>query len=123
MTLQETDPDLPVSVQESLMEAWVDGGLLQGRGTEWGSMCMAPFEGGRHYLHYLHQSLASGQTTGREQRPCPSTEKWIKDLLSMVPPSEQDLVSPSVSLSGRFHKPLILFHQRADRMKTKITEN
>ena len=29
----------------------------------------------------------------------PSTEKWIKDLLSMTPPIEQDPVSPSVSLS------------------------
>ena len=29
---QETDPDLPVSVQASLVEAWVGGGLLQGRG-------------------------------------------------------------------------------------------
>ena len=32
VTPQETDPDLPVSVQESLVEAWVDGGLLQGWG-------------------------------------------------------------------------------------------
>ena len=32
LTPQETDPDLPVSVQESLAEAWVDGGLLQ----DWG---------------------------------------------------------------------------------------
>ena len=31
-TPQETDPDLPVSVQESLAEAWVGGGLLQGWG-------------------------------------------------------------------------------------------
>ena len=31
VTPQETDPDLPVSVQESLVEACV-GGLLQGRG-------------------------------------------------------------------------------------------
>ena len=29
---QETDPDLPVSVQESPAEAWVGGGLLQGWG-------------------------------------------------------------------------------------------
>ena len=29
---QETDPDLPVSVQESLAEAWVNGSLLQDRG-------------------------------------------------------------------------------------------
>ena len=32
VTPQETDPDLPVSVQESLAEAWVGGGLLQGWG-------------------------------------------------------------------------------------------
>ena len=32
VTPQETDPDLPVSVQESPTEAWVGGGLLQGWG-------------------------------------------------------------------------------------------
>ena len=32
VTPQETDPDLPVSVQESLAEVWVGGGLLQ----DWG---------------------------------------------------------------------------------------
>ena len=32
VTPQETDSDLPGSIQESLMEAWVDGGLLQGWG-------------------------------------------------------------------------------------------
>ena len=29
VTPQETDPDLPVSVQESPVEAWAGGGLLQ----------------------------------------------------------------------------------------------
>ena len=32
VTLPETDPDLPMSVQESLAEVWVSGGLLQGWG-------------------------------------------------------------------------------------------
>ena len=32
MTPQETEPDLPVSVQESLAEVWVNSGLLQ---TQW----------------------------------------------------------------------------------------
>ena len=32
VTPQETEPDLPVSVQESLAEAWVSCGLLQGQG-------------------------------------------------------------------------------------------
>ena len=30
VTPKETDPDFPVSVQESPAEAWVGGGLLQG---------------------------------------------------------------------------------------------
>ena len=62
-------PNLLVSAQESLAEAWVSGGLLQGWGTESGSVFLAPFEGGRHYLHYLHHSLVPGQTTGREHSP------------------------------------------------------
>ena len=33
-------------------------------GTACSSACMGPFEGGHHYLHYLHHSLASGQITG-----------------------------------------------------------
>ena len=61
VTLQETDPDLPVSVQESLVEVWVCGSLLQGQGCLHGT-----FEGDRNYLHYLHHSLASGQITGKE---------------------------------------------------------
>ena len=32
VTPQETDPDLPISVQESPVKAWVGGGLLQGWG-------------------------------------------------------------------------------------------
>ena len=32
VTPQEIDPDLPVNVQESPVEAWVRGGLLQGWG-------------------------------------------------------------------------------------------
>ena len=39
--------------------------------------------------------------------------------------SEQDPVSPlSQFLPSRsFHKPLILIHQKADRLKTTVTEN
>ena len=32
MNLQETEPDLPVSVWESLAEMWVDSGLSRGQG-------------------------------------------------------------------------------------------
>ena len=58
---QETDPDLPRSVQGSPAEAWIGGGLLQGWG-HWGSSAyMGPFEGGHHFLHYLHHSLGPGK--------------------------------------------------------------
>ena len=69
MTLQETDPDLPVRVQESPVEAWIRGGLLQGGGQGVHLCVHSPFEGGHHYLHYLHHSLVSGQTTGRKHSP------------------------------------------------------
>ena len=32
VTPQETDPDMPMSVQEAPAEAWIGSGLLQGRG-------------------------------------------------------------------------------------------
>ena len=35
VTPQETDPDLPMSVQASLEEVWVSSGLLQGWGRAW----------------------------------------------------------------------------------------
>ena len=58
-------------------------------------------------------------------QPYPSTGNCIKDLLSMDPPIRTKPNFPlSQSLpSGRFYKPLILVHQRADRLKTVITEN
>ena len=55
LTPQETNPDLPGSVQESPVEAWA---CCRVGGTECSSTCMGPFEGGHHYLHYLHHSLA-----------------------------------------------------------------
>ena len=98
MTPEETDPDLPIGVQESPeVVAWVSSGLLQGWGVEYGSACMGHFEGGCHYLHYLHHSLASGQITGREHS---HQQKIVLKIYGAWPhPSEQDPVSPSVSLS------------------------
>ena len=88
--------------------------------TQLHTVCdISPFEGG---VHYFHHNLVSGQTGGGEN---PSTEKQIKDLLSMAPPVRTRPSFPhSQSFpSGSFHKPLILIHQRAHRMKTIITEN
>ena len=124
VTPQKTDPDLPRSVQDSPVEVWVGGGLLQD-GRHWVYQYMhGIFEGHCHYLHYIHHSLA--QVNGREGTQLrPSTENWIKDLLSMAPPIR---TRPSFPLSqsliwGSFHKPLILLHQRAHKLKTTTTEN
>ena len=68
-------------------------------GTEWGSACMGPFEGSRNYLHYLHHSLASGQTTGREHSPAHQQKVGLKLYWAWSQPSEQDPASPSVNLS------------------------
>jgi len=68
---QETDPGMPVSVQEALAEAWVSAGLPQAQENSG----MGPFEGGRHYLHYLHHSLVSSQTTGKEHSPAHHQQK------------------------------------------------
>ena len=60
-----------------------------------------------------------------EQGGNTSTEKWIKDLLSMTPPTRTRPSFPKSQSfpSESFHKPLILTNQRVDRIKTTITEN
>ena len=68
-------------------------------GTDCSSACMGPFEGGHHYLHYLHHSLASGQITGREQSPTHKEKIGLKMYWAWLRPLEQDPVSPTVSLS------------------------
>ena len=61
---------------------------------------------------------------GEATQPHPTTENWIKDLLRMALHIRTRLEFPPQSLpSGRFHKPLILLHQRADTMKSTVTEN
>ena len=52
-----------------------------------------------NYLHYLHCSLVCGQTTGREQSPAHQQKLGLKIYWSCPLPSEEDPVSPKVSLS------------------------
>ena len=70
---------------------WVSGSLQWRRGlvvacwwaggTECSSTYMGSFEGGHHYLHYLH--LGWPQVNSREGTQLHPTENWIKDLLSI----------------------------------------
>ena len=75
---------------------WPAAGL---RCIESSSECMGLFEGGHHYLHYLHQSLASGQTTGREHSPAQQQKIGLQIYWEWPSPSEQDPVSLSISLT------------------------
>ena len=95
-TSQETDTDLPVSLWQSPGPAVA---CCRAGGTECSSACIGPFEGGHHYLHYLHHSLASGQITGREQSPTHKEKIGLKIYWAWLHPLEQDPVSPTVSLS------------------------
>ena len=124
MTLEETDADLPGSVQEFPVEAWVGSGLLQGRGSKGGSACMGLLK--EVTIIFITSTIIWLQVNNREGTQLhSSTENWIKDLLSMALPIRTRpsfLLSQSLP-SGSFHKPLILIPQGANRMKTTITEN
>ena len=75
----------PRSVQESLVEVWVGGGLLQGRGTECSSASWDLWK--EVAIVFITSTIVWLPVKHREgTQPCPSTENWIKDLLSMAPP-------------------------------------
>ena len=77
-------------------------------------------------ITFITSTIVWPQVNNREgTQPHPTTENWIKDLLSMA---QSIRTRPSFPLSqslpsGSFHKLLILLHQRAGRLKTIITEN
>ena len=99
MTPQETERDLPGSVQESWWRLGSVVACCRVGGTECSSACVGPFEGGCHYLHYLHHSLTSGQIKGREHIPTFQQKIGLKIYRAWPHPSEQDPFFPSVSLS------------------------
>ena len=74
---------------------------------------------------FITSTIVWPQLNSREETQIhPSTENWIKDLVSMALPFR---TRPSFPLgqslpSGSFRKLLILFHQRGDRLKITITE-
>ena len=55
---QETEPDLPVSIQESVAEVWVNSGILWGQGYLIQQSWSKSFQRSCHYHHYLYHSLA-----------------------------------------------------------------
>ena len=93
VTPQETDPDLPVRVWESLAEAWVISGLPLGQGhwlqQSWEAWHadISPFKGSQHYCHYPYHSLASGSELQWGNTAPPINGKLDKDLLSTALPT------------------------------------
>ena len=66
----------------------------------------------------VRQDWAAEINNRKGTQPHPSTENWIKNLLSMAPPIRKRTSFPhSQSLPLCFHKPLILITQRTDKMK------
>ena len=69
---------------------------------------------------FITSTIVWPQVNNREGTQLhPSTENWIKDLLSMAPPIR---TRPSIPFSqsipsGNFHRPLILLHRRTERLK------
>ena len=125
MTPQETASGLPVGVWESLAEAWVGGGLLHG----WGHLSIAVHAWDllkEVAITFITSTLVWPEVNNREGRQLhPSTENLIKDLLIMALPIRtipSFPLNPSLP-SGSFHKPLILLHQKADRVKSTATQS
>ena len=124
VTPQEIESDLPVTVQES-----------PGRCGSAAACCrVGALSVAVHArdlwkevtIIFISSTIVWPQVNNRKgTQPCPSTENWIKDLLSMALPNRTRPRFPySQSLpSGSFHKPLIFIHQREDKMKSTTTEN
>ena len=98
MTPQETDPDLPGCVQSLQWRHGLVVACCRVEGSQCSSTFMGSFEGDRHYLHYLHYSLAPGQITGREHSPTHQQKIGLKIYLAW-PLHQNKTQFPPVSLS------------------------
>ena len=100
-----------MSVQESSMECWSVVACFRVWGTEYSSACMGHFEAGHHYHHYIHHSLASGQSPAHQQKiglkiywVCPKEAGqvvWYSHLFNNFP---QFVVIHTVKGFGKLNK-------------------
>ena len=65
-------------------------------GTEYSSACMGPFEGHHQYFHYLHHSLASGDS--EVKRLSAMQETWVQ-FLSWEDHMEKKMATHSSTLA------------------------
>ena len=99
VTPQETEPDLPESVQKSPVEMWVDSGLPRGQ-YHWLQQSegadLSPFTESHHYPYH---SLTSGQTTGKEYSPTHQQKIGSKSYWAWPCSPKQDPVFTTASTS------------------------
>ena len=95
---KETEPDLPVSVQVSPPEAWVERGLQWGQ-RHWLQQTWHKSFWRRSLLPY--SSFVSGQTTEREHSPTHQQKIGFKIYWAWPRQSEQDPDSPTASPSHK----------------------
>ena len=121
---QETDPDCPCMSRSLWQRHGLAVACCRIRGTECGSIWVWELLKEVSII-FITSTIVWPQVKKQGgNTPHWSTEYWIEDLHSMAPPIR---TRPSIPLSqslpsGSFHKPLVLIHQRAERMKTTITD-
>ena len=95
----ETELDLPVRVQESLAEAWVDSGHLWGQ-SHWIKQCVHKSFWRRSPLPPIPlPQFGLRPNIWEGTQPSPSIENGIKDLLSIAPPIRTRPSFPTQSVS------------------------
>ena len=97
MTPKKTDPDLPVSVQESSAEAWVSSGLLQVRGIQCISACMGLLK--NIAIIFITWTIVWPQVKKQGGITIQTINSKLDSRFTKPHPSEQDPVSPTVSVS------------------------
>ena len=98
--LQESDPDLPRNECPGVSGRSVDWQWLEaGSGTLSAAVCAGDFLKEVAIIFITSTIVWSGQTTGREHSPAHQQKIVLKFYWAWAHPSEQDPVSPTVSLS------------------------
>ena len=107
---------------------WLRQGLevacCTARVTECSSACMGPVEGGA--IIFITYTIVWPQVKKQGGNTAPSINRKLDLRFTEHGPAIRAGSSFPLSQSfpsGNFHKPLILLHQRAEGMKTTITEN
>ena len=77
MTIQETDPDLPMSFQECLVEAWISNQCPSGSGRL-GAAVLTRDLLKEVTIIFITFTMVSGQTKGREHSPSHQQKSGLK---------------------------------------------